>query len=203
MNHSKYLATLSLLGLAACIAPAPPPVEVSLILAAEYRQVNPADVAVLQVEDRTGKALVKPLLGPMREQLRKSLVDRNYSPLGSVFVDGRMRRGIQNASLSNRASIDPEYLTSLAGQAGEDAILAVQVSHWDESSLLVSNQVRFAAKVTLYGSAGKIVLASGDIRGLVIAGGKDAAPRDPAERARSAAREFAKVVISKLPKRQA
>ncbi len=203
MNHSKYLATLSLLGLSACIAPPPPPPEVSLILAAALRQVNPADIAVLQVEDRTGKALVKQLLGPMREQLRKSLVDRNYSPLGSVFVDGRMRRGIQNASLGNRSSIDPEYLASLVGQAGEDAILAVQVSHWDESSLLVNNRVRFAAKVTLYGSAGKIVLASGDIRGLVIAGGEDAAPRDPIERARSAAREFAKVVISKLPKRQA
>ena len=203
MKHSKHLAALSLLGLSACLMPELPPIEDSLIRSAQLSTVNPSSIAVLAVEDRTGGEMVTPLLESMRHQLGMSLIDRHYSPLNSVYVDGRMRRAVQNASSGSHSTIETDYLASLAGQADEDAILAVQVSHWDQAGLLVNNQVSFVAKVTLFGSADKTVLWSGDIRGTVVAGGTGAAPRDPEERAQAAAREMVKELLNRLPRRRA
>lgn len=203
MKYCKHLVALSMLGLSACVMPSPPPIEDSLIRSAELGRVNPSSIAVLQVEDRTGGEFVKPLLETMRQQLGVSLIDRHYSPLGSAYVDGRMRRAVQNASTGGRSSIETDYLASIAGQADEDAILAVQVFQWDQSGLLVSSKVSFVAKVTLFGSVDKIVLWSGDIRGTVVAGGRGPAPRDPAERAQSAARELIKELLNRLPRRRA
>ena len=203
MKYCKHLVALSMLGFSACAMPGPPPIEDSLIRSAELGRVNPASIAVLQVEDRTGGEFVQPLLETMRDQLGASLINRRYSPLNPAYVDGRMRRAVQNASTGGRSNIETDYLASLAGQAGEDAILAVQVSHWDPAGLLVSSEVSFVAKVTLFGSADKIVLWTGDIRGTVVAGGRGAAPRDPAERARSAARELIKELLNRLPRRRA
>ena len=182
--------------------PGLPPIEDSLVRSAELGKVNPTSIAVLEVEDRTNGEFVKPLLETMRRQLGVSLIDRYYSPLTSTYVDSRMQRAVQNASAGRVSSIETEFLASLAGQANEDAILAVQVTHWDQSSLLVSNQVHFVAKVTMFASAKKIVLWSGDMRGVVVAGGTGAAPRDPVARAESAARELIKELLNRLPKRR-
>lgn len=202
MKYCTQLVALSLLGLSACVMPGLPPIEDSLVRSAELGKVNPTSIAVLEVEDRTNGEFVKPLLETMRRQLGASLIDRYYSPLTSTYVDSRMQRAVQNASAGRVSSIETEFLASLAGQANEDAILAVQITHWDQSSLLVSNQVHFVAKVTMFASAKKIVLWSGDMRGVVVAGGAGAAPRDPIARAESAARELVKELLNRLPKRR-
>jgi hypothetical protein len=202
MKYCTQLVALSLLGLSACVMPGLPPIEDSLVRSAELGKVNPTSIAVLEVEDRTNGEFVKPLLETMRRQLGVSLIDRYYSPLTSTYVDSRMQRAVQNAASGRVSSIETEFLASLAGQANEDAILAVQVTHWDQSSLLVSNQVHFVAKVTMFASAKKIVLWSGDMRGVVVAGGTGAAPRDPVARAESAARELIKELLNRLPKRR-
>ena len=202
MKYCTQLVALSLLGLSGCVMPGLPPIEDSLVRSAELGKVNPTSIAVLEVEDRTNGEFVKPLLETMRRQVGVSLIDRYYSPLTSTYVDSRMQRAVQNAASGRVSSIETEFLASLAGQANEDAILAVQVTHWDQSSLLVSNQVHFVAKVTMFASAKKIVLWSGDMRGVVVAGGTGAAPRDPVARAESAARELIKELLNRLPKRR-
>lgn len=199
MKHCKHLAAFSLFGLSACLMPGSPPIQDFMERTAEFTRVNPTVIAVLQVEDRSRGEEVKPLLDSMRKQLGASLLLRKYSALGSIYVDSKMRRAIQNASTGSRSIIETQYLASLAQQAGEDAILAVQVTHWNQDELLMSNKVHFVVKATLFGSADKIPLWTGSIRGFVLAGGKGAAPRDPAERARSAAREMIKALIKKLP----
>ena len=202
MKYCTQFVALSLLGLPACVMPGLPPIEDSLVRSAELGKVNPTSIAVLEVEDRTNGDFVKPLLETMRKQLGASLIDRYYSPLTSTYVDTRMQRAVQNASSGRGSTIETEFLASLAGQANEDAILAVQVTHWDQSSLLVSNEVQFVAKVTMFASEKKIVLWSGDMRGVVVAGGTAAAPRDPAARAEAAARELIKELLNRLPKRR-
>jgi hypothetical protein len=196
--------TLALaVGLGACQIAGPPTIQDWLRREPALATVNPANIAVLQIEDKTSNGKLSSLLEPMRQQLLRALIERYYSPLGSTYVDAHMRRGAQEAATGGGSILDTDYLVSLAGKAKEDAILAIQISHWDDNSLLVDNRVHFAAKVVLLDSVGKKVLWSGGMQGEVEAGGGEAAPRDPAARQHAAAVEFITQLTERLPRRRA
>jgi hypothetical protein len=160
---------------------------------------SPADIAVLPVEDATPDRRAEPVLVTMREANNQELVERRYSPLAAGRVDAALGTGGSNR---RGGVIDAAWLGSLAGKAQEDALLGIRVTRWDTSSLMANARVRFAADVTMIDSKTKETLWSGNVDGDVKAGGDGAAPLDPAERARDAARRFGHELIQLLPRRR-
>ena len=195
---SKPMAYVALLGLVACTINPPPQINDELRQSPDFSAINPTDIAVLPVEDVTDGGKVAPLLELMRETLMEELITRDYTPLSAITVDAHMRV----TPGPDGSILEAAFLSTLASKAEEDAILALQISKWDDTTLLVDNRVRFEAQVTLLGSKDRQVLWSGRFAGDVEAGGMGAAPRDPARRAESTAREFIKALIGRLPKRK-
>ena len=195
---SKSMAHVAFLGLVACTINPPPQIDDELRQSPEFAAVNPTDIAVLPVEDVTDGGDVAPLLELMRNTAMEELITRNYTPLSATMVDASM----QVTTGPDRSILEAAYLSTLVSKAEEDAILALQISKWDDTTLLVDNRVRFEAQVTLLGSKDRQVLWTGRLVGDVEAGGMGNAPRDPQARAASAAREFIKALISRLPKRK-
>ncbi|MCB9871943.1 MAG: hypothetical protein H6837_18970 [Planctomycetes bacterium] len=205
--RTRRLSALSaLLWLAACYNP-PPLVEHRLQSDPELTNLNPSQIAVLAVEDDTPGKKLKDVQAAVRDELAARLPFLRYAPLGLVYVDGRAGRAAVAATTGALSVLEREYLSAVTAQfegaeAKPDAILAVAVSHWDDSSLLINSRVRFSAKVALFGCSAGRVLWSGSLSGEVEAGGKGPAPRDPVARAESAAREFARAVVAQMPPRR-
>ena len=136
---------------------------------------------------------------PTGSRINRGLIQRKYSPLTAAVVDASMGKHIPRPPAS---IIDQRVLKGLAGRCGEDAVLALRISKWDESSLLSHNQVRFTATVTLLGGPEGTVLLAGGLDGAVKAGGLGPAPRQPEERARAAVEEFVRKLMEVLPWRR-
>ncbi len=188
------------LALAACET-APPRVFSSLEASTELFAVNPADVAVLPIEDATPDGTAADVRTVMREEIAKALVLRQYTPLAPAKVDEVLSG--QTPAPPAVSVVDAAWLRSVQGKFGEDATLGVRVTRWDRSSLMSSGHVRFAAEVTMVSTRAKSPLWSGVLEGEVKAGGSGPAPRDRAGRARSAAVEFAAELVRSLPRRRA
>jgi hypothetical protein len=171
-----------------------------LQLAPEFHEVNPAVVAVVPVEDATAHGSARHLVDTIRQELMQGLVYRHYSPLSVKVIDPVVREktsGIANASL-----VRPETLGLVAGHCAEDALLAVQISSWDESSLMTDARVKFSATVTMLASKTRKVLWSGSVDGSIKAGGTGPAPLYREDRSVDAARRFARDVANLLPPRR-
>lgn len=150
----------------------------------ELARRNPADIAVLPLEDGTADLRVTRHLEVMRTALMQELPNRLYSPITGSVVDaavGRPARG------GGETILTPAYLKKVAGKAGEEATLAVRVNRWDESSLMTDKRVRFQIQAALAGNDGEL-LWSGTLEGEVKAGGAGAAPLDREQMAQSCAR---------------
>lgn len=203
LRPASLLLSLPLLGtLPGCITTNEAEVREWLQISPELRATNPADIAVLPVEDATPEGTVGALAGHIREEINRALVQRSYSHLSSTYVDAHMGRRNVVPAAGGESIVEPAVLSRLASKADEDAILAVQIARWDQTTLLVDNQVKFLAKVTLFGSKDRKVLWSGGLSGSVEAGGLRAAPRDPEARAKAAASEFVDALIGRLPMRR-
>ena len=186
------------LGLSACATPMSG-VRSALIQSPDLHRLSPADIAVLPIEDRTSDKKVSRLLAYMREEINRALPLRKYSPISIRTVDAAFGDSLP---VDGSSLIQEAVLKKLCGRADEDAVLAVQINRWDESSLLSSAIVRFAAEVTLLSSKEGLALWSGDLQGQVKAGGQKPAPRGPSARARAAAKEFVAQLIDRLPRRR-
>ncbi len=197
---AAFLLFLSIyLGLSACATPVSG-VRASLIQSPDLHRLSPSDIAVLPIEDRTSDKKVSRLLPYMREEINRALPQRKYSPVTSRTVDAAFGDFLP---VDGSSLIQEAVLKKLAGKAGEDAVLAVQINRWDETSLHASAIVRFSAGVTLLSSKEGLALWSGDLQGQVKAGGRQRpAPRGPKARARAAAKEFVTQLIDRLPRRR-
>lgn len=181
---------------AGCQTPEPVRVDANFVAAPALTAQSPAVVAVLPIEDGTGgTALDERLRTYIRQQIERQLVDRKYSPLRSGFVDAA------GAVPAGESVLTPATLAKVAGRAGEDAVLAVRVGRWDESTLLKDRRLRFQFEAVMIGRDGAEPLWSGSIQGEVKAGGAGAAPlgRDPA--ARSCADLAVHELLLRLPSR--
>jgi hypothetical protein len=144
---------------------------------------NPADIAVLSIEDGTMDHAVARHLELMRQVLMRALPERLYSPLSPAVVDAAI--GGENRG-ANETVLTPGYLRRVAGKSSEDALLAVRVDRWDESSLLTDKRIRFQIQAAMCASDGEL-LWSGTLAGEVKAGGAGATPLDKETMARSCA----------------
>lgn len=188
-----------LLGAAACQMP-PPQVFSSLESSTELFAANPADIAVLPVEDATRDGEAVDVVDTIREEVARALVQRYYVPIAPAKVDDILAG--EARALDTVSVLDASWLKGVGGRFGEDAALALRVTEWDRSSLMATGRVRFAADVLLAAPGVSEPLWSGTLRGEVKAGGQGPAPRDRMGRARAAAKQFAIDLIRLLPKRR-
>lgn len=167
--------------LAACESRPPMLTTPSFVTSPALATRNPADIAVLPVEDGTPDHEVARHLELMRQVLMRGLPERLYSPLGPQVVDAGIS-GVKRAP--GETILTPGYLRRVAGRSSEDAALALRVDRWDESSLLTDKRVRFQVQSALCASDGEL-LWSGTLAGEVKAGGAGATPLDKETMARS------------------
>lgn len=179
---------------AACKAPPPltatPAFQTSPSLAAR----NPADIAVLPVEDGTATNAATPYLDDMRQVLLRQLPQRRYSPLSTRAVDAAV---YDLRPSSGETVLTPAYLKRVAGRSSEDALLAVRVEEWNENRLMSERVVGFRFGAALVASDGEL-LWNGTLAGEAKAGGLGAAPRDRDGMARSCAEIALKELLNHL-----
>ena len=144
---------------------------------------NPADIAVLPIEDGTPDKKVAPLLEYMRRELTRALVGRQYSPLSVDIVDAALS-GISRQA--GETILTPGYLKRVAGKAQEDGTMAVRIDRWDESTLMSDKRVKFQIQAALTAKDGEL-LWNGTLAGEVKAGGAGTAPLDREGMAKSCA----------------
>ncbi len=195
---AKAPSVLLLLVAAACQTPAGG-VFSSLETSSELLSTNPADIAVLPVEDATADGSARVVTDALREEIARALVQRYYAPLAPAMVDDVLAGEL--AAPAAVSVLDASWLESVGGRFGEDAVLAVRITRWDASSLMATGVVRFAAELTMKAPAQPEALWSGGVHGEVKAGGSGPAPRDRTGRLRAAATEVAGELIRRLPRR--
>jgi len=178
-SRACRLAALSLLAfVAACQTPEPVVVNATFAPTADFGSRSPSQVAVLAVEDGTTDA-DKPerragrLLTFFRQEVIRQLPGRLFTPINAPAVDAALASVAKPAA--GQSIVLPANLQKLAGHAGEDAVFALRVSGWDETSLPVDKTVWFQFEAVMLGSDGA-VLWSGQINGKVKAGGAGPAP---------------------------
>ncbi len=193
-RHSLALLTLVA---ASCVPLPPAAVASSLQATPELQTVNPSNIAVVPVEDATPGASIRDLTEAVRTEIYAQLVLKRYAPLTSKVVDAVVRQhtvGTTGASLTR-----PEVIARVAGAMDEDAVLCVRVTQWDDSRIMSSSRVRFAADVIMVSGKTKATLWGGAVEGEVKAGGLDPAPRYREERLQDVARQLARAIIAQLP----
>ncbi|GAB4142813.1 MAG: hypothetical protein Fur0037_10160 [Planctomycetota bacterium] len=182
MRSSKRTFSLLVL-LCGCAVPNPVVVTPSFQATPALFERNPSDIAVLQVEDGTADGAASRLCGLMRQVLMSHLPDRLYAPLSARVVDAALS---DDRPAEGQTALSPAYLKRIGGKVREDAVLAVRIDRWDESSILVDNRVRFQLQAAMSAPDGEL-LWQGGLTGEIKAGGQGAAPRDREAMARSCA----------------
>jgi hypothetical protein len=118
LRRSPFLsfAVLALL-VSACASPIRPRgIDSEGLVVGRLKSVNPLEVVVPRIENKTGKTDLP--LSVMRDDFQKGLVALRYSPLSLDFVD-------RNVNVTE-ASYSP-------GTLGEQATLKVVLTNWDSS----------------------------------------------------------------------
>jgi hypothetical protein len=178
----RFVAVVVVVVLAACQTSQPVSVQPSFSTSPALSVRNPGDIAVLPVEDGTVGGAATRHLTFLREVLQRHLPDRFYSPLTAQIVDAAVGSEVRG---QGETILTPAYLRRVAGKSSEDALLAVRVDRWDESTLLADKRLRFQVQAALVANDGE-VLWSGTLIGEAKAGGMGAAPRERDAMARSA-----------------
>jgi hypothetical protein len=192
------VALTALLLLAGCQTGPPVVVNSTLVATDAFSTRSPRDVAVLPVEDGTADGAAQRHLVFLRQEVERQLVDRHFSPLNSEKVDAALR-GVADGA-RRESLLVPATLQRMSGHSGEDAVFALRVDRWDETSLVTSNKVWFQFQAALVGVDG-VQLWSGTIQGEVKAGGAGAAPRDRDGMARSCGSLAVQEMMQRLPLR--
>ncbi|HVS18126.1 MAG TPA: hypothetical protein VMT18_05960 [Planctomycetota bacterium] len=107
---------LTLIAASGCHSTAvlPPGADNPGLVAGSLRSANPLDVAVLAIDNQTGREGLP--TAELRELLHAGLVARHYSPLAIEYVDRK----------TTEASYRP-------GASNEDALLTFVLTGWDDS----------------------------------------------------------------------
>lgn len=187
---------------AACQTPEPVVVNAAFTPTPELGVRSPTQVAVLAVEDGTADA-DKPErraarhLTLLRQEVIRQLPGRLYTPITATAVDNALAAVAKPAA--GQSIVQPANLQKLAGHAGEDAVIALRVTGWDETSLPIDKYTWFQFEASMLGSDGAL-LWSGQIAGKVKAGGAGVAPRDREGMARSCVELAVREMLERLPR---
>ncbi len=191
----------SALLLAACQTVDPVRVQSTFAPTPAFAARSPADIAVLPIEDGTADGAAQRHLVQLRLMIMQQLPDRLYSPLAENAVDASLRSDpTAIAPAPGESLLAPATLQKLAGHCAEDALFAMRIDRWDESTLLFDKRLRFQFQAVMMGNDGQM-LWSGTLQGEVKAGGVGAAPRDRDGIARNCAGLAINEMMQQLPRR--
>lgn len=137
-NCLRFLAlptaalALTLVAASACSSTAvlPPGADNPGLVAGNLRSTNPLDVAVLAVDNQTGREGLP--TAELRELMHAGLVDRHYSPLSLEYVDRK----------TTEASYRP-------GASNENAILKFVLTGWDDAHWRTHSRVTISGEIWL------------------------------------------------------
>ncbi len=189
-------AACCLLMVAGCRAPNPVDVDATFTTTTQFASHSPSILSLLPIEDGTGADVVGRHLDYMREEINRQLPDRLYAPTRQTWVDASVR----GAAPAGESILSPATLAGLAKSGKDDAVLAVRVAEWDESSLMSTRKVRFQFEAAMVANDGT-QLWSGTIQGKVKAGGAGAAPLGREASARSCVELVVRELLLQLPDR--
>lgn len=108
------LALLTVSSACRSTAVLPPGADNPGLAAGNLRSANPLDVAVLAIENKTGREGLP--TAELRERIHAGLVERHYSPLALDYVDRK----------ATEASYRP-------GASNENAVLKFVLTRWDDA----------------------------------------------------------------------
>lgn len=132
-NSSAAALVLALLAASsACHSTAvlPPGADNPGLAAGNLRSANPLDVAVLAIENKTGREGLP--TAELREKIHAGLVERHYSPLSLDYVDRK----------ATEASYRP-------GASNENAILKFVLTRWDDALWRTHSQLTIEGEIWL------------------------------------------------------
>jgi len=123
---------LVLVAASACQSTAvlPPGADNPGLVAGDLRSVNPLDVAVLAVDNKTDREGLP--TAELRELLHAGLVERHYSPLALEYVD--------------RKTTEANYRP---GASNENAILQFVLTGWDDALWRTHSQLTITGEIWL------------------------------------------------------
>jgi hypothetical protein len=123
---------LGLAAASACHSSAvlPPGADNPGLTAGNLRSANPLDVAVLAIENKTGREGLP--TAELRELIHAGLVERHYSPLAIAYVDRK----------TTEASYRP-------GASNENAILKLTITRWDDALWRTHSQLSIEGEIWL------------------------------------------------------
>lgn len=191
------VAACGILMVAGCRTVNPVTVNASFVASPDFAENCPTVISVLPIEDGTEAGSAGRHLTFMRQEVNRQLVRmRGYSATTENWVDASMA----GAAPSGESILAPASLTSLAQAGKDDAVLAVRVERWDETTLLADRRVRFEFRAAMVAKDGK-QLWSGSMSGRVKAGGVGASPLGRNASARSCAELAVAELLMRLPVR--
>lgn len=201
-------ATLGLLFVAGCQAPNPVDVDGTFVSSPALAARSPAVVSVLPVEIAPAAASAGP--GSierhrtfLRQELRRQLSERLYAATTEQWVDASLRgagASVSGTGGSADSVLTPANLERLAAASRDDAVFALRVDEWDETTLLADRKVKFRFQAALVAKDGT-QLWSGDLAGRVKSGGISAAPRGRDAASRSCVEMAVRQLLLRLPDR--
>jgi hypothetical protein len=180
--------------LASCQVARPPGPISTMKTAPELATLNPADIAVLPVEDAVPGAPLKTLTRHMEQRLHQGLIERRYSPISLSKV-----HAVIDAESTGGAS---PSLAKLKGKFLEQALLVTKVTQWDERAMFSDGRVRVAAEVKLLDSGTLANLWSGSYELEVKLTGSTSAGQDPMELREEVINRFVPRLLEELPERR-
>lgn len=203
MPKLRSLALLPFVVLGACRSTMPSDLRRALVVSPSLAAQQPADIAVLPIQDGTPGRVLEPHYQVLRKQIAAALAKQLYSPLAPRHVDERLGGGAASAGAGRIevAAVDASFVKGIAGRCDEDAVLGVRVTRWDEASIMENARVHVSAEVLMVGREGA-VLWSGTVQGWVKSGGDGPAPIARQARTVSALQVFADSLIAELPQRR-
>jgi len=188
--------TLGFLVLAGCRTVDPVRVDATFATTPKFTTNCPTVISVLPVEDGSEGGKAVGLLTFVRQELNRQLVDRGYSSTTESWVDA----SLMGVSVSPGSALQLDRLAELAKASRDDAVMAVRIEDWDESSLMDDRFVSFEIEAAMVASDGAQLWA-GSLKGRVKAGGEGASPLGRNACARSCAELAVRELLLRLPDR--
>jgi hypothetical protein len=185
---------VTILMLAACQVARPPGPISTMRPEPELATLNPADIAVLPVEDAVPGAPLKSLTRHMELKLHEGLLDRAYSPISPAKVNAVVAAESEGGRSPSLAELKGKFL--------EDALLVTKVTQWDEKSMFSDGRVRVAAEVKLLDSGTLANLWSGSYELEVKLPAGSSSVRDPVSLREEVINRFVPSLLAELPRRQ-
>jgi hypothetical protein len=153
-------------------------------------QLGIRDVAILPV--RVGSHDTQGVAATMRDEIKKALVAKLYSPLSAESIDRKL------GPVAERRSFEP---ARLKGSFDEDAILVTELTQWESQWLRSHGKVLLGGTFALHHSDSGKVVWSREIRNRYVQVTGQVTADNAAEHRADVIRRFVRDALRNLPRK--